>query len=343
MNNNNNKSSGAMVWGTLLLAFGLFLFAKTMGWLNIDWSHILPYWPLLVVAAGVGVLANKSWSAPVAAIMIAMAIPSGIINASHKTIDRIEKIKDDFEAEINDDDNDDSDAATDKDSQTDQDYNDSKSNDKFEATLSEQMPGSIMAATLDFDSGAGKFEIEGTSNSLFEAKTNSELGSYILTNKRNEANKTNELGLKLDDKKNVSINNGNWDGIKNKVKMSLSDKPLWTINAKTGACKMDFDLSAYKIAKLNLKTGVADVDIKLGSGVDMSEIDVKSGVSSVSIEIPESVGCELTIKGGLNAKDLDNFEKISNGLYRTSNYDKASKKIKINYEGGISEIQVNRY
>jgi Domain of unknown function (DUF5668)/N-terminal domain of toast_rack, DUF2154 len=337
----NNKSSGAIVWGTLLLGFGLFLFAKTMGWLNIDWSHILPYWPLLIVAAGLSVLANKSWSAPVAAVMVALAIPSGIINASHKTIDRIEQLKDDFKAELNDDDDNNND--DDDNSQTDKDYEEARGNSKFESNLSEPLPTDITSATLNFDSGAGKFKIEGTSNSLFEAKTNSELGNYILTNKRNDTNKTSELGLKLDGKKSISINGDNWDGIKNKVEMSLSDKPLWTINAETGACKMDFDLSAYKVAKLNLKTGVADVEIKLGDRVELSEIQLESGVSSVNIDVPESVGCEVIIKGGLNAKDLDNFEKISNGLYRTSNYDKASKKIKINYEGGISEVKINRY
>jgi hypothetical protein len=48
-------------------------------------------------------------------------------------------------------------------------------------------------------------------------------------------------------------------------------------------------------------------------------------------------------KGAMNIKDLDELTEVSEGLYRTANYEKASKKIKIVYEGGLSTIKISRY
>jgi hypothetical protein len=82
----------------------------------------------------------------------------------------------------------------------------------------------------------------------------------------------------------------------------------------------------------------------LGENVENdAEIEIDAGVASIDVDIPESVGCEFRIDGALNSKDLDNFEKISDGLYRTSNYNSAKKKIKISYEGGLSKLEINRY
>jgi hypothetical protein len=81
----------------------------------------------------------------------------------------------------------------------------------------------------------------------------------------------------------------------------------------------------------------------LGDKNTLSEVEINAGVATVDIDIPESVGCEFTSKGALNIKDLDELTEVSEGLYRTANYDKASKKIKIMYEGGLSTIKISRY
>jgi Domain of unknown function (DUF5668) len=338
---NQHKSSNGLVWGTLLLGFGLFLLAKKLGWLHIDWEGVLRFWPLLLVAAGISLLANRSWSATLSALLIALAIPSAIVNGTHKTVKNIEnKIESfDFDDNENDDNNSDEDVE-----EREQIYS---SDEGADQQFSEKYSDGIKEATLNFSGGAGKFEMDGNTNNLFDAQVNAEnnlLKSYSLSTKRNDMDKTTTLNFKMDGKKDsTKIEINDWEDINNNAKMQLNNQPEWTINAKMGAGKADFDLSDYRIKKVTIETGVSDVDLKLGDKIAFTEVEIKSGVASIDIDIPESVGCEFVSKGALNIKKFDHFEKINDGLYRTANFDKASKKIKIKYEGGLSRLKVNRY
>ena len=59
--------------------------------------------------------------------------------------------------------------------------------------------------------------------------------------------------------------------------------------------------------------------------------------------VPETSGCEVKLEGALNSKDFAGFKKVSSDLYRTANFDTASKKIFINIDSGVSSLNVDRY
>lgn len=333
------QSSNTLVWGSILLALGLLLLAKSLGWYHIDWGITLRFWPVLLILAGGSLLLKQSWSGVVAAILIALAIPSAIINGANKTI----RHWDENGIEFNIDDFDDDD---------DNHYNEneerSETHSKDEKThFSEPFSENIADATLKFGAGAGEFTIEGTTSQLIEADAETEFGNYIMTSKRNESAKTSVVDFEMESKDSTGrkkIRIRDFDQMNNQVEMRLSDKPVWTFDLGLGAGKGNFDLSSYKVKKVKLGAGAAEVGLKLGENVENdAQIDIEAGVASIEINIPESVGCEFKIDGALNSKDLDNFEKISSGLYRTPNYNSAKKKIKISYEGGISSLEVNRY
>ncbi|HAK77627.1 MAG TPA: hypothetical protein DCR35_04105 [Runella sp.] len=336
------QSSNTLVWGSILLAFGLVLLAKTLGWFHIDWGFTLRFWPVLLILAGGVLLLKQSWSGVVTAILIALAIPSAIINGANKKFhdwdDRgFEFNIDDFD----DDDDDHHNHRNDYEERSDTYSKDGKTH------FSEPFTENIADATLKFGAGAGEFTIEGTTSQLVEADAETEFGNYIMTAKRNESTKTSVVDFEMESKDSTGrkkIRIRDFDNMDNRVEMRLSDKPTWTFDLGLGAGKGNFDLSAYRVKKVKLGAGAAEVDLKLGENVENdAQIDIEAGVASIEINIPESVGCEFKIDGALNSKDLDNFEKISSGLYRTSNYNSAKKKIKISYEGGISSLEVNRY
>jgi len=332
------QSSNTLFWGTILLAIGLMLLAKTLGWFHIDWGMTLRFWPLLLIGAGVSLLFRQSWSGILTAILIAIAIPSAIINGTHKKFQDWDH--NGIEFDLDDDGFDDNDNNDDEYEERSKTY--SKDG---ETHFAEPLNGATNEATLNFGAGAGEFEIEGTTDQLIEADAETEVGNYVLTTKRNETTKTSIISFNLEGKDSTKrIKIRDFDDIDNNVKVKLSDKPIWTFDLGLGAGKGDFDLSAYKTKKVKIGAGAAEVNLKLGENIENNaEIDIDAGVASVKVDIPESVGCEFTVDGALNSKDLDNFQKISDGLYRTSNYDSAKKKIKITYEGGLSKIEINRY
>ena len=88
---------------------------------------------------------------------------------------------------------------------------------------------------------------------------------------------------------------------------------------------------------------MASVDIKPGDKQDRVDVDIESGVASVKIKVPESIGCEIKMDGALNAKDFDNFEKIKGGVWQTKGFDKTTKKIYLNVDSGLSSLKVDRY
>jgi hypothetical protein len=246
------KQSNGLVWGSLLLGFGLLTLAKTLGWYHIDWGQILRFWPVLLILAGVSLLVGRgqTWAGPVTAILLAIALPSAMVNKAQRHFGNNDFSWNGNNFNYNDDNNDD-----DNDNSDDEDR-DSESRTATNGNFSEALPANITTAELNFGAGAGKFEIDGSTNQLFEAKTESELGDYSLLTKRNDATKNTVVNFKMDNDKNdslnINFNKDNWDDIKNKVKIQLSEKPVWTMKLEVGAGKADFDLSNYKILLLTL-------------------------------------------------------------------------------------------
>ncbi len=342
------KQSNGLVWGSLLLGFGLLTLAKTLGWYHIDWGQLLRFWPVLLILAGISLLVGRgqTWAGPVTALLLAIALPSAMINKAQRHFGNNNFSWNGNDFNYNDDENDSDNNDDDKNDENDN-KDDAGSRTTTNGNFSEALPANITTAELNFGAGAGNFEIDGTTNKLFEAKTESEFGEYSLLTKRNDATQNTVVDFKMDnndkDSVNIDLGNDNWNDIKNKVKMQLSDKPIWDMKLNVGAGKGDFDLSNFKVQKLELNVGVSKIDLKLGDKNPFTEVEIKAGVASVDVEIPESVGCEFTSKDALTTKDLDEFKEVSSGLYRTENYDKATKKIKISYKGGISSIKISRH
>ena len=121
----------------------------------------------------------------------------------------------------------------------------------------------------------------------------------------------------------------------------LNPAPLWDLTAEIGAGEADFDLTPYRVRSLKLETGVTDVEVKLGSRADLTEVDVDAGVAQVTLKVPQSVGCRID-HDGLSLTDFDGFEKVGK-FYQTPGYDQATQKINIKFDSGLAKLEVERY
>ena len=322
-------------WGAILIVLGFLFLGTNLDWFELNWTFrkIAQFWPIMLILAGVAAFFShkKSIYNATTALLIAFAIPLGIFTCVD---DGVKEIKDEISDGINIDIDDDED-----------DYSsnsDTIKGDRIKQYFAVELTPEVNEATLKLGGGAAEFDLEESPNRLFEATTflNFKNG-YTLEEETNTENKVINFSMK--DKKARDFNFGEEYKINNNVLLKLSTSPIWNIEMGIGAGELDFDFSNYKVKKLEIETGAASIDIKLGDKQDKVDIDIESGVASVKIKVPESVGCEIKMDGALNAKDFDNFEKIKDGVWQTKGFDNATKKIYLNVDSGLSSLKVDRY
>lgn len=324
------KKQNNLFLGGLLVAFGSLFLAYNYNLFDFDYSfrQIARFWPVLLILAGVAVLLNERRSIynPVTALMVAFAIPLGIYSFASSGVDRI-KTEFNDELNLNFDDEDWKD-----------DLKEEFGKEHVEQDFSVPLENEVTEAKLKISGGAGEFDLKKSDGNLFEAKTSLDFGSYKMSEER--IGNTHDIEFEMKGKKG-NFNMGEHN--KNEVMLGLSTKPIWDIELGIGAGELDFDLSDFSVKNLDIKTGAADIDVKLGALNSKTDVKVESGVASVSLEIPESVGCEIHMDGALNSKDFDGFDSVGNKTYRTANFDQSSKKIFIDVSSGLSSVAVKRY
>jgi hypothetical protein len=83
------RTSRGIVWGGLLVILGTFWLLRNMDLIHIQWSAILPYWPVLLIAAGVVLLVTRSGngiSGGLVALLITLAVFGGIVNKTDRIL-----------------------------------------------------------------------------------------------------------------------------------------------------------------------------------------------------------------------------------------------------------------
>lgn len=193
---------------------------------------------------------------------------------------------------------------------------------------------SIDAASLKILGGAGVYNIGGTTSNLIDLKAESTVSKFKLSG--DESNK------------NITVSQDNFTMFgfqkeKNNLDLSLNAKPEWTIEMQCGAISSTVDLSAQKIKKFVLNSGATSIDLKLGDIADLTNVEIKTGASSIVMKIPKEVGSKVISKTGLSDKQYEGFELLPNGNYQTSNYEISLKKINFDISAGVSSIKIERY
>jgi hypothetical protein len=138
-------------------------------------------------------------------------------------------------------------------------------------------------------------------------------------------------------------NGMNFDSDKNRADIRLNPIPEWEINVETGATSLDFDLSKFKVRELKLHGGAASFTVKMGNPLQMTNVDVSTGVSGIEISIPTNAACSIETDSGLSDNHFDGFTKTSDNNYETPGFAAAKNKMHIHMSGGLSDFKVTRY
>jgi len=304
-----------IIWGIVLLFLGGILLLQNFNVINFEWSVIWRFWPVILILIGANMLLSNSRSAAggVVTVLITVVVLGFI---GYKGINNNDP---------------------DMDSWTDDNRAEEQGDTQKATVFSEPYIAGTRNAILNIEGGATSFILRDTASELFTAHVKKHIGNYSVFKFSTDSTETVDFKMtgeaKWDMKKSGS----------NQVIMTLNPEPVWDINLETGAGKTNFDLTKYKIRKMKLEGGVAKFDIKLGSLYKTTVVDVESGVSKITIAIPESAGCEIKTESGLSSLDFKGFTKLSDNSFRTPNFASAQQKITINMEGGLSKFKVERY
>jgi|GEM_PF-134542 len=201
--------------------------------------------------------------------------------------------------------------------------------------------GNVAEAKLDLKGGAGDIVIaEGTQLAEVSGQSPFSAPEVSVVRSGNTADVTVSLG---DTQQPVIVAPG-ISGARMDVK--LSDVSLWDIALQTGASSVNADLSRVRVKDLQLKTGVSSAVVKLGDvpdGVQAASVTVKAGVSSVRILLPDGAEARVETNNGLSSVRVGGrFEKSGN-QWETPGYSSASKVYDISIKSGIGSVSVDTY
>ncbi|HUI31735.1 MAG TPA: DUF5668 domain-containing protein [Candidatus Acidoferrales bacterium] len=295
--------------GLLIILLGAALFLSNFDVLSLDWHFIFRLWPILLVFAGISVLVSNSKLKAVLYAVTAILVLAWIFSAASIGWGNFHEMFHHRSVHYQE--------------------------------LNQNLEKDIKHASLLLDSGAGSFYLNDSTDKLFEANAESNIGTYSLNAEKNGS--TERLNLNFENDNSDHWRFGEFGGGKNKVEMKLNPKVDWKLDIDVGACSIDFDLSQFEVSSADIKAGASSLKIKLGEKSDTANVHMSTGASKVTIYVPKGSGCQVRDDAKLSSKSFEDFAQTGDGVYKTSNFDNSKKKIFVNVEAGVSSIKVVRY
>ncbi|MDF1610530.1 LiaI-LiaF-like domain-containing protein [Stygiobacter electus] len=298
-------NSSKMFWGSFLITIGLLSLLVKYDLIQSSFNFVWNIWPLIFVFWGLGLILRQSFVKPIISLISGIFTAILIYGIIYSLLWAVNFHVDE--------------------------------NDSFTQNYSKELDANTKIVNLTLDAGAGSFTIRDSTSNLIDASSSGLLSQYNY----NYFKDSSEANI------DINLDAGDFHFLKNMIKNQLSIKlntnPIWNFRFNIGASKNIFDFSTFKVNELSIKTGASNSRIKLGDKNDETNVDIDMGVSSLTLEIPEHVGCKVETDLSLVNKKFDGFTKKEKGIYQTENFEKSKKKILINVKGAVSSLKILRY
>lgn len=201
----------------------------------------------------------------------------------------------------------------------------------------QQISSVIKQAEVSIKAGAGSINVNTADQSVI-AKTKLESNVTDLTEQSNIIGDKQMINLSMGD------NNNWWSGnVKNSLTVNLTRTLPLTLNVDAGASTTNIDMSQAQLLATNINLGASSLMLRLGDKQAMTAVDIESGASSITVQIPASSGVQLRIDGGLSSNHLADLVKVDKNTYESANYQTSTKKINITSSIGVSSFTIERY
>lgn len=258
-----------LVPGFMLLILGLVLLALNLGWLQIDlWVLAWRFWPLLLILAGLRLLIKP----PLAYLAVAVVLLGGAVWA-------ISYAPESIRSQL---------GAPDKTAEV-------QERQEFDEALT----GRLDKLTFKLDFGAANINLAALNEADRAYQAVFENAGRI---NEDIERSSNTMTVELSQAKGQGMF---WGGIARRADILLSPNMPLELEIDTGASKQDLDLSGLQLQKLKLDTGASSSTVKLGERASLLDAVVDAGASSLTLQVPASVGLKIIFDSGLTS---NNFE-----------------------------------
>ncbi len=123
--------------------------------------------------------------------------------------------------------------------------------------------------------------------------------------------------------------------------MRLNDRIPLDLRLHTGAGENKVDLRSLLVRKLILETGASSSNIVLPAKAGSTTVEVRAGVASVMLRVPQGVAGRIHIKSGLVGFKIDNTRfPIKGSVYESEDFDTAENQVDVMVEAGVGSIEI---
>ncbi|HWQ71865.1 MAG TPA: DUF5668 domain-containing protein [Desulfitobacteriaceae bacterium] len=309
--------------GLLFIVLGVIFFLINFGILSWGfWVSVIDLWPLILILVGISLFFKKRlpFSFVILVFLIALAGFSLIFGVRSAPWDSLRyKLPHYIESGIPNSDN-------------------SMSTDAA-------LPSGVTKAELKIDLNdalidLGPLDPETSQNQLCRGTYtwNNIMGDQPEFGTQQEGNSMGVyLSSNMHDGKKNNLN------IKNILALDLSSKVKYTLNINVGAVDGDFDFSQLEVEKLLLKTGASKFDLEFGDNGLTTEGKIDSGVSEITLVIPENAGLHVYFDGvACETNFMGSGLLLDNKEWSSPGYDQAKTKINLDISCAAGSVHLIR-
>ncbi len=142
--------------------------------------------------------------------------------------------------------------------------------------------------------------------------------------------------IDIDHKGSSKVKIGN---TKNLWDVQLNEDIPMDLSIETGASKAMLDLRGLKLEKLDIETGVGDLNVDLGGDWKKSfKTNIETGVGQTTVILPSEVGVKITTEKGIGSMNLEGFIAKGKGVFVNEAYEKADIVLEVNSELGVGDV-----
>jgi hypothetical protein len=181
--------------------------------------------------------------------------------------------------------------------------------------------------------GAGRLDLAGGADGLAEAEFTYNVPAWQPTIDYVVAGEEGELWIEQPEAKNLGLESYRyaWD-------VHLTEAVPLTLDVGLGAGESEIDLSTLTVTELDLKVGVGGVALDLtGERQRSMDVTIRGGVGEATVLLPDDVGVEATVGGGLGELDVSGLTQEGD-VYVNEAYGASEATIRLDVEGGIGGV-----
>lgn len=120
-----------------------------------------------------------------------------------------------------------------------------------------------------------------------------------------------------------------------------ADIPL-QLEIDCGASASILDLSDLQVTELDLETGASSVEVTLPARAGATRAKIESGVSAIKISIPHEAAARIRVESGISAINIDQNRFLPQGkhIYQSPDYSTAANRIDLEIEAGVGAVDI---